>query len=152
MANTCLYEGKEYSNGSELCQVTKLMKCETGNWVDTGLNCDGGARSTGGLLRVTPSATVLQRATGAAPSTLQSDQFDAARVTGGCCSYFPTGNAATAGLRNNCPQCKVAVINFIYLNGTSEIREFRVEGYSHIVVDISGTQMTQIIGDNPCPA
>lgn len=37
--NTCTYGGKEYSEGSEVCQTGRVMVCHGGNWGDTGRDC-----------------------------------------------------------------------------------------------------------------
>lgn len=40
---TCTYGGKEYSEGSEVCQAGRVMVCRGGNWGDTGRDCSGSA-------------------------------------------------------------------------------------------------------------
>jgi len=35
----CWYNGKEYSNGSLICQVGELFQCSYGVWVDKGRKC-----------------------------------------------------------------------------------------------------------------
>jgi hypothetical protein len=32
----CIYDDKRYSNGSELCIDDRCMRCEDGEWVETG--------------------------------------------------------------------------------------------------------------------
>jgi hypothetical protein len=39
MANRCVYNSKEYSDGAELSQGGKLMQCRDGSWVETGEIC-----------------------------------------------------------------------------------------------------------------
>ena len=36
---TCKYDGKEYSNGSEVCQSGRVKECINGEWKDTGRDC-----------------------------------------------------------------------------------------------------------------
>lgn len=40
-AKKCKYKGKEYSEGSEVCQVTTLKRCTGGQWVTVGFDCKG---------------------------------------------------------------------------------------------------------------
>ncbi|MCL7942286.1 hypothetical protein M8009_18585 [Halomonas sp. ATCH28] len=39
METTCKFEGLEYSEGSEVCQLERVMRCENGLWKDTGRDC-----------------------------------------------------------------------------------------------------------------
>lgn len=39
----CTFAGQEYSEGSVVCQGGRLMRCQGGNWGDTGADCDGNA-------------------------------------------------------------------------------------------------------------
>ncbi len=130
MAN-CIYAGKEYSDGAEVCQGNVVMRCVEGSWRDTGRTCGevpaGSVDVTATTARLVPAA-----------------------ATAFCCRFFSVGQITKVGLRNTCADCKVAVINFIFGGGRSEIRKFKVQGKSNIEVDISGTQMTEIIDEEDC--
>ena len=37
--NFCYYDGKKYSEGSEVCQAGEKFSCEMGEWMPTGVKC-----------------------------------------------------------------------------------------------------------------
>ncbi|GGY35865.1 DUF1496 domain-containing protein [Pseudoduganella albidiflava] len=43
----CTYAGQEYSEGSVICQGGRLMKCQGGNWGDTGASCSNAISEEG---------------------------------------------------------------------------------------------------------
>ncbi len=71
-------------------------------------------------------------------------------VTLECLKYFATGKDKEVGIRNNCNECKTAVVIFRYTNGKSEIKRFDVPAFSEIKVDITGANETELIGEEPC--
>lgn len=38
---SCMYESKDYSDGSEICQAGTVKRCIDGDWVDIGRECNG---------------------------------------------------------------------------------------------------------------
>ena len=48
--NGCKFDGREYSEGSIICCNDKELKCSGGEWVETGLQCDGVDDQSGGIL------------------------------------------------------------------------------------------------------
>lgn len=67
-----------------------------------------------------------------------------------CLRYFHTGKNGEVGVRNNCGECKVAVIVFRSFTGKSEIKRFKVEGHSETKVPVKGWKETELIGEEPC--
>lgn len=61
-----------------------------------------------------------------------------------CISFFAAG-VGRVGMRNNCPECKKAVVMW---SGVGVYR-YRVNGFSEIVVDIASNN-GQLIGEEPC--
>lgn len=61
-----------------------------------------------------------------------------------CTSLFAAG-IGRVGIRNNCAQCKFAVIVW---DGT-KVKRYRVEGNNQIIIDIEGLN-GQLIGEDPC--
>lgn len=129
--SNCVYAGQEYSEGAEVCHETRVMKCVSGAWIDTGRSCEANEESE---LEVT--STIARRV---APSQCTF-----------CCRFFNIGQVTRVGLRNTCTECKVAVINFNLFNGKHEIRKFKVPGKSDIEVDTSKSQLTEIIDEETC--
>jgi hypothetical protein len=67
-----------------------------------------------------------------------------------CFVEYANGTTNSVGLRNTCGDCKIADINFIYNNGKNQVKQFKVNAHASITVDITGTQMTQIIDEEAC--
>jgi hypothetical protein len=45
MGQSCYYDGKQFSDGSEVCQSGVVKKCIDGTWADTAYDCiEGGGR------------------------------------------------------------------------------------------------------------
>ena len=61
-----------------------------------------------------------------------------------CTVLFGAG-IGRVGIRNNCPQCKFAVIVW----DGSKIKRYRVEGNNQIIIDMEGLN-GQLIGEDPC--
>ena len=61
------------------------------------------------------------------------------------CTALFSGGIGRVGIRNNCPQCKFAVMVW---DGT-KVRRYRVEGNNQIIIDIEGLN-GQLIGEDPC--
>lgn len=69
-------------------------------------------------------------------------------ATTACISLFLAG--LQIGIRNNCPQCKMAVMS--WLNGTTgatTISRYRVTGNNQIIIPAEGIS-SQLIGEDPC--
>lgn len=67
-----------------------------------------------------------------------------------CGRYALLGVPGRVLLTNTCDGCKIISIVFVYLNGTSEIQKFRLQGHQSIEVDIKNTTRTQIIDEQNC--
>lgn len=123
MAKSCVYEGKEYSDGAVTCQNGKEYRCNDGTWDSLGSSCG----NTVTAAQVTDDAELRTSKTLA------------------CLSFFSAG-ISQVGIRNNCSECKVAVVNWQPQVG---IRKYKVQGYSQIVINIEA-QSGQLIGEDPC--
>ena len=59
---SCKYNGAEYSDGAEICQGTRMMRCVDGSWVPTGEDCEAmsaeaaGAKEVEEALKTNPPA------------------------------------------------------------------------------------------------
>jgi hypothetical protein len=92
---------------------------------------------------------------GTASSARSTDAKDsvkpvAATKAASCYQEYANGTTNSVGVRNTCDVCKVFDINFVYGNGKDQVRKFKVNAHSSVTVDISGTQMTQIIDEEAC--
>jgi len=123
MAKSCTYDGKEYSDGSVVCQSGKEYRCNDGTWDSLGSSC--GTHVT--APQITEDAKVR------ADAKLQ------------CMSFFGAG-IGRVGIRNSCSGCMVAVVSWQPSVG---IRRYKVAGYSEIVINVED-QAGQLIGENPC--
>jgi hypothetical protein len=86
-------------------------------------------------------------------------------VDNACLRFFSLGNTGQVGIRNNCAECKVAVVSIlggvvgqsgsIILPGTlqrpapAEVKKFRVNKYDQVTIPIA-RQSQEIIGEEPC--
>lgn len=62
-----------------------------------------------------------------------------------CISFFGAG-VGKLGIRNNCKNCMVAVVNW---TPTVGVKYYRIEGYSQITIDMESST-GQLIGEQPC--
>lgn len=136
--DSCVYAGTSYSEGSVVCQNGYEYRCGGGQWQATGAKCDSadGAIISGKGLAITKNTVSSTSLHPASPesATLQ------------CLSFFAAG-IGKVGIRNNCSECKMAVVNWLPNAG---IRKYRVSGYNQIVID-TADQTGLLIGEDPCP-
>lgn len=123
MPKSCVYNGSEYSHGSVTCQNGYEYKCNDGEWDALGTSCGRFVeKSTGEVvdpdLRLPPLP---------------------------CVSFFGAG-IGRVGIRNNCPECKYAVVNWLPRVG---IRRYRVEGHNQVIIDTEDNTGL-LIGEDPC--
>ena len=123
MAKSCTYDGKEYSDGSVVCQSGKEYRCNDGTWDSLGTSC--GTKVSCPQITDDPKARKKAK--------LQ------------CLSFFSAG-IGRVGIRNSCSECKIAVVSW---TPTVGIRRYKVPGYSEIIINIED-QTGQLIGENPC--
>jgi hypothetical protein len=123
MGKSCTYNGQTYSHGSVVCQSGTEYRCNDGSWDSLGTSC--GTKVTS-LVSVDPD---LQNVTLLA-----------------CLSFFAAG-LGRVGIRNGCPECKLAVVSWSPNVG---VRRYRVNGHSEIIINLED-QTGQLIGEDPCP-
>jgi hypothetical protein len=63
-----------------------------------------------------------------------------------CVLFYSVGNPSLIGLRNNCADCRVAVVQWA---GGGFPWTYRVPGYSQITISMQSDQ-GDLIGENPC--
>lgn len=61
------------------------------------------------------------------------------------CTVLFAAGIGRVGIRNNCPQCKFAVIVW---DGAT-VKRYRVEGNNQIIINMEGLN-GQLIGEDPC--
>lgn len=94
------------------------------------------------------AGTGLQYAVSGPKLSLDTSVYLKAHLDSKCFIFYSTGTTTKVGLRNNCDDCKVAVINTIN-RGKSTIEKHRVEGKSQIEIPTAETR--QILDDESCP-
>lgn len=62
-----------------------------------------------------------------------------------CVSFFNAGRGRV-GIRNNCGECKIAVVHWTPTVGT---RYYRINGFGQIIIN-QESQFGELIGENPC--
>ena len=90
-------------------------------------------------MQIHPNQSVVKSATNSPASY--------APLESKCFIFYSLNKTDKVGLRNNCEECKVAVINTINA-GKSEIKKYRVEAKSQIEINTAQTQ--QILDDEKC--
>jgi hypothetical protein len=90
-------------------------------------------------------ATRVTLASETSAAEVHADQ-EQAGAPPACCSLFGNVGIMKVGIRNNCDQCKLAVISW----DNHQILRYRVGGHSQIVIDCASLN-GQLIGEDPCP-
>ncbi|MCH7501109.1 MAG: hypothetical protein IH886_14085 [Nitrospinae bacterium] len=135
---TCLYNGKEYSHGSEVCQDGEVKICNNGAWDFTGTVCELHEEANrdddkeGGLFSIDDSGMI---------SLTMPTQTSKVST---CFRYSLCNNGNKLLIRNNCAECKIVVYNW---HGHG-VHKYKIDGYSHKCVKILGNG--QPIGEEPC--
>lgn len=65
---------------------------------------------------------------------------------GACVSVFPAG-VGKFGLRNNCKECKIAIVSW---PNEGKQTAHKVPGYGSVTVPMVGDSFAQLIGEHPC--
>jgi hypothetical protein len=122
-ARSCTYDGKEYSDGAVTCQNGIEYRCDDGSWTSLGTRCGNVVTAQG----LSMDAALLK--TSPLP----------------CITFFAAG-LGKLGIRNNCSECKTAVVSWTPRVG---VRRYKVEAYKEIIVN-QEDQTGQLIGEEPC--
>ncbi|MEX3932088.1 hypothetical protein AB4Y32_09805 [Paraburkholderia phymatum] len=123
-------------------RVLAQMQCDD--------SCGEGVKAAIAQFTVTsPESIVRFNPPSAKTVTVTSDRVyesapDVTRRQFACISFFPA-DIGYLGIRNNCAECKVAVVSW----SDAGVYTYKVSGYDQIVVElVSGTG--QLIGEQPC--
>jgi len=142
----CTYNGTEYSEGAVVCQGSRLMQCSSGVWEDTGFDCEE--------LPKAPSVASdyhlmhnLVDAQGKRVTTNPADNINVAAQVGQDCLRFFAASLGKVGIRNNCDQCKKAVV--AWSPNEPHVSKYTVQAYSQIIITLED-QTGQLIGEDPC--
>lgn len=108
MPRSCAYRGHEYPDGSVVCQDGKEYRCTDGTWVSLGTIC--------GAIANAPAISK-----------------DASLAAGPSCLQIFAAGIGQVGMRNNCAECKIAVVIWRPNVG---LRHYRVEGNSEVIISL----------------
>jgi len=143
----CDYNGVTYSQGAVVCQGGHEYVCGgDGGWQSTGRDCDA---KSGTLIKgqATTKYTVFAVKPGEQPATINAMSDEKQIAAQFPCVSFFSGGPGKLGIRNNCPQCKIAVVMWTPRVG---VVKYSVKGYGEILVDLASAT-GQLIGEEPCP-
>ncbi|MCX6156249.1 MAG: DUF1496 domain-containing protein [Candidatus Kapabacteria bacterium] len=125
MGNSCVYDGKTYSEGSVVCMNGWEYRCNDGSWDSLGTSCG--------------NESYYSIQDGQLVASKPSPEMGLA-----CLSFFAAG-VGRVGIRNNCSTCKQAVVNW----STIGVKKYPVQAYDQIVIDMESST-GQLIGEDPC--
>jgi hypothetical protein len=142
----CVYNGATYSPGAVTCQAGHECVCGgDGGWQSTGHVCDS-KNTTLVKGQATTKLSVHEVKTGEKALVI-NDKADDKQIAAQfpCVSFFGA-SPGKLGIRNNCAECKLAVVMW---TPTVGVMIYQVPGYSQIFVDVASST-GQLIGEEPC--
>lgn len=156
---TCVYKGQEYSHGATLCSGGELLKCDDGQWVNTGQSCTN--NQEGAVPKDLTSLIGLSLAkftseSGEPVRAVIVETIDEARgrrdplsrVRGiECCDFVDAGMQNYTNISNFCPEQRMATVVWSSRYGDEKL-QYRLPGNKGRLIRFRGGAGTIVSEDD----